>query len=563
MLKKLPVAVLAAVAILAGAPAAKSDTDEDRTTAAFVDMPFRVSPTLTGAAGTTARGARQVNAKTDFGAVGNGRTDDAAAIQAAIDALPSGGTIYLPRGTYRITRTLNLLSNQTLEGEGRGLTTIVDADGDRSQIGAFTKSRVAVRNLTVSVDRPGRTATIGGIHYENCDYCVVEGVEVTGVSWAGIYFQHSSHGVIRDNYTHDFRGSVQDSADIFLADNSTHNLVEGNRANAQNWHGIIIQDRTESGAPMYNRVIGNRVGRHTAYGIIVYELGHGDNHSQIIGNTIEDIQGTSLSNSSGMCIYVVGAGGVVVQDNTLRNCMVETKVLSLPVGAIGMGDVAASFTPGTITRNRIEGVTKFFSGIQLINSPGGATISQNDVTVPAANKDGFAAIAVRNSSNATVTGNRIRISNDAINHKGIMVFADGGNQSNITVAGNIVEGGDGAQIMVTQNGGFNTTDLTITDNTVSGGSGRANNYGLQFTNVVRGRVTGNRINSRGSSGAVWIGNATNSRFSGNSIVSGGATGIVADGRNTGSLWDRSNQVQGRVSNAGSGLTVEREAGAGP
>ena len=38
-----------------------------------------------------------------FGAVGDGVTDDAAAIQAALDALPaSGGTVYFPLGIYMV-----------------------------------------------------------------------------------------------------------------------------------------------------------------------------------------------------------------------------------------------------------------------------------------------------------------------------------------------------------------------------------------------------------------------------------------------------------------------------
>jgi len=45
----------------------------------------------------------------DFGATGNGTTDDTAAIQAAINAvsLAGGGTVYIPAGTYNITSNLD------------------------------------------------------------------------------------------------------------------------------------------------------------------------------------------------------------------------------------------------------------------------------------------------------------------------------------------------------------------------------------------------------------------------------------------------------------------------
>ena len=48
-----------------------------------------------------------VNAK-DFGAVGNGTTDDTTAIQKAINALTNGGIVGLPPGNYKITSQLNI-----------------------------------------------------------------------------------------------------------------------------------------------------------------------------------------------------------------------------------------------------------------------------------------------------------------------------------------------------------------------------------------------------------------------------------------------------------------------
>ena len=49
-----------------------------------------------------------INVKTDVtpAAVGDGRADDTAALQAALDRKATGKTIYLPPGTYRITQTL-------------------------------------------------------------------------------------------------------------------------------------------------------------------------------------------------------------------------------------------------------------------------------------------------------------------------------------------------------------------------------------------------------------------------------------------------------------------------
>ena len=54
-----------------------------------------------------------------FGAKGDGTTDDAAAIQAALDAAAAiRGTLVIPPGTYRVRSTLSVGSNTTLRGTG-------------------------------------------------------------------------------------------------------------------------------------------------------------------------------------------------------------------------------------------------------------------------------------------------------------------------------------------------------------------------------------------------------------------------------------------------------------
>ncbi|MCC7427217.1 MAG: hypothetical protein IT557_09945 [Alphaproteobacteria bacterium] len=55
----------------------------------------------------------------DFGAVGNGTTDDRAAIQAAFDSAAAGGKILIPEGSYLILATVTLPAAADLEMRGR------------------------------------------------------------------------------------------------------------------------------------------------------------------------------------------------------------------------------------------------------------------------------------------------------------------------------------------------------------------------------------------------------------------------------------------------------------
>jgi len=67
--------------------------------------------------GAVAKGELVLNVK-DYGAVGNGTTDDTAAIQAAITACPTDGRVFIPRGTYKLTAALTIPGSLTLFGDG-------------------------------------------------------------------------------------------------------------------------------------------------------------------------------------------------------------------------------------------------------------------------------------------------------------------------------------------------------------------------------------------------------------------------------------------------------------
>ena len=68
----------------------------------------------------------------DFGAVGDGRHDDTAALQSALDLLPAGGRLILPAGTY-LTLPLRLKSHTTLELK-RGAVLLGSTDRERYPI---------------------------------------------------------------------------------------------------------------------------------------------------------------------------------------------------------------------------------------------------------------------------------------------------------------------------------------------------------------------------------------------------------------------------------------------
>ena len=61
----------------------------------------------------------------DYGAKGNGTTDDTSAIRNAISAAPAQSVVYLPAGTYLLTKSLYLESDMILRGDGSALTSLI------------------------------------------------------------------------------------------------------------------------------------------------------------------------------------------------------------------------------------------------------------------------------------------------------------------------------------------------------------------------------------------------------------------------------------------------------
>lgn len=78
------------------------------------------SPSGGFASATARREALHVTPQ-DFGAVSDGITDDSAAFQQALDSLPAtGGTLWVPAGSYALASTVNLAHNQRIIGAGGG-----------------------------------------------------------------------------------------------------------------------------------------------------------------------------------------------------------------------------------------------------------------------------------------------------------------------------------------------------------------------------------------------------------------------------------------------------------
>jgi len=163
-----------------------------------------------------------VNVKT-YGAVGDGTTNDTAAINAAITAAGTNSSIFFPSGTYLVTSTLTMLSGQCFFGEGgsmQGTSTIKKgANGDLITMVGLCR----LENL--NLDCVGATYTGRGIYVSTGFSQVINNVRVTNnVTYALEYQATSGAGTFVTNFVADMIAASADTAAIKVGENYPTNV---------------------------------------------------------------------------------------------------------------------------------------------------------------------------------------------------------------------------------------------------------------------------------------------------------------------------------------------------
>jgi len=153
---------------------------------------------ISGAVGRTVHQKLQdlVSVK-DFGATGNGTTDDTTAIQAAIYyAQTNGGCVYLPAGIYVISSSLNVQINSgglpllrpSICGDGAGATTILQtANASGIVVTGYTSNPADYMDLEDFTLQSNAVGGYGnGISFSDSAFVNIDNVEVLG--WEnGVY----------------------------------------------------------------------------------------------------------------------------------------------------------------------------------------------------------------------------------------------------------------------------------------------------------------------------------------------------------------------------------------
>lgn len=135
-----------------------------------------------------------------YRAHGDGIHDDTTALQAAIDACPRGGIVYLPRGVYKTTATLDLKNGVTLLGSHANLMVgpgMGNADYPCyiQPQGPFTGTSV----LQIIGDDDGIHPAISG--EQRLVNLMIDGSQLSGTAVDGIFAKGNVQNVVMENVT--------------------------------------------------------------------------------------------------------------------------------------------------------------------------------------------------------------------------------------------------------------------------------------------------------------------------------------------------------------------------
>ncbi|MFC0665602.1 glycosyl hydrolase family 28-related protein [Azotobacter chroococcum] len=211
----------------------------------------------------------------DFGAKGDGRTDDTDAIQAAIDAAykAGGGSVYLPAGEYRVSGgdkssdgALMIKNNVYMAGAGMGETVIRLVDGWGRNVTGMIRSAngeqthdYGISDLTLDGNRDNTSGRVDGFYTgyipgeDGADRNVtVARVEVREMSGYGFDpHEQTINLTIRDSVAHD------NGLDGFVADYLIGSTFENNVSYANDRHGFNVVTSTHDFTLTNNVAYGN------------------------------------------------------------------------------------------------------------------------------------------------------------------------------------------------------------------------------------------------------------------------------------------------------------------
>jgi parallel beta-helix repeat protein len=342
------------------------------------------------------------------GAAGNGTTDDATAIQAALDAAGAAGNgarvIFAPGKTYALGSQITVPANVRIEGRA---TLRMLASATSRAILVQNVSNVQIADLTIDLNK---TATTNGGSTTNQQgiYVSVTNMDISSISirdvkvingWQrGIAAAASSGHAMTDLTIENCTVSEVGGVGIFVSANGNTDKVTASMSRRINVRGCTMTGSTGSGIQLYGvssvDVSNNFLegSASTGHGIVFSTSGSG---VQVTDFTCTDNKISGYTTTS--------SWGIVVSNSCTRFTLTGNQIDSC-AGGITI-DVEDGSAPGVLVNAAAAVSANTVSRSQSSHGINARVCSNLSISGNSSNNNALAGIAVTNAYGVIVSGN--------------------------------------------------------------------------------------------------------------------------------------------------------------
>jgi hypothetical protein len=414
----------------------------------------------------------------DYGAVGNGITDDTQAIKNAILAAGNSDKVYFPSGIYYISQTLSLTyDNQTWYGDGMGAS-VIKAVGNFSPAvvvgsGSAVPISPSIRSLIIRRDLQGADKTgVVGLWYWQSKHptkSVFEEVKVYGNYYNLMLGGSGYYPMSNTSWNNCEFGSYEDSAFIAVYHvGGIEQIFSSCRVEGFTYAGYYKLDGDSRFDNCYIGSVAAAFGSGTP-SYCVEMLGGVDTH--FTGCVFEQGGVSDIRIRGGMIISItgclIGGGGNTGHGLILYPDCAEIKQVVIANNSIKFYAQAGSFCPGTGGAIYLNDNSTTYKASQI-------AISNNNIDV-----QGIFAVRLDGGSDTTVAANTFYYRGN--NPNAIYLC---GLSNRVAVTGNtIYMSGTGYSVFLATS----TSNNVVTGNVITGGTFQNNNAtgNLVESNIIR------------------------------------------------------------------------------
>lgn len=393
----------------------------------------------------------------DYGATGDGTTDDTAAVQLALNA---GGTVFFPVGTYLIGTTLNVLSNTQVSLD-QNATVKAKSTLSGNLFSVNSKTNVKFTGGIFDGNKANAASATAVIYIYNSSSVWVNNTTVQNGKVRNIYVEGpSTSSVSRNIFIQN--NSINNATNVGITFTYTGNILIENNLVFSNGAGL------SSGESAYIVIVGNTFSAHTADGCAV---GNNCSFVTMTGNV------AFANGAEGLSIDGVDHG--VISGNTSYNNLIGITVWSRSPGV-------ASAKRNVVSSNSVSSCTE--EGIIVADGNDFTIVEGNSV-----NGCGSHGIQLSESDNLVIRDNIVNSNTGS----GIYIAGSIGTK----IDGNVCTGQTSYGIRLEAGTGFGRN--TITNNVLSANAG---GYGIYDNSGGSGNVILNNIFTDESSPVVQTSN---------------------------------------------------------